>query len=64
MPMLATRVVETRVQRGKLRTVEVKTGKIARTSLGNPIDGGGWKPSAANRRKAERQAVYVNTDAR
>jgi len=52
--------VETRKVGGKLRTVEVSTGKLARNKAGTPLDGGGWANSKTGRGKAERQSGYIN----
>jgi hypothetical protein len=52
--------VITKLRRGKLRTIYAKTGHLARTKLGNPVDGGGWKPTKTGRATAARQAGYIN----
>lgn len=46
--------------RGKIRTVEAATGKIARTSKGNPVDGGGWPANRHGRGMAARQVEKIN----
>jgi hypothetical protein len=48
--------VSIRKVRGKFRVVERATGRIAKTKLGNPVDGGGHR----SRQKAGRQAGYIN----
>ena len=49
-----------KVIRGKVRTVDAKTGRVAKTALGNPIDGGGWKRKENGVAIGKRQCRYVN----
>ena len=49
----------TRVLRGKVRTVDAETGKVAKTALGNPVDGGGWNATAYGKAKAARQVRHI-----
>lgn len=46
--------------RGKIRTVEADTGKIAKTHLGHAIDGGGWPCNKQGRGTAHRQVQHIN----
>jgi len=52
--------VEMKVIRGRCRTVESSTGKIAKTAKGNPVDGGGWPCNRQGRGKAHRQVDHIN----
>ena len=47
------------VVRGKIRTIDGTTGKPAKTKLGNPVDGGGWKPGQQNWQRARRQVRHI-----
>ena len=55
MPTVASKIL-----RGKVRTVDAKTGRVAKTALGNPIDGGGWKRKENGVAIGKRQCRYVN----
>ena len=52
--------VETKVIRGKLRTVKSETGHIAKTKHGKPVDGGGWPTNKHGSGMARRQVNHIN----
>jgi len=58
--------VEPRKIRGKWRTVEAGTNRVAvNTRTGKPIDGGkGWPNTPKGRATAERQSQHVNDSMR
>lgn len=56
--------VEPKVIKGKVRTVESETGKVAETAKGNAMDGGGWPTNKYGWGKARRQAMHVNEKAK
>jgi hypothetical protein len=49
----------TQIVRGRIRTINTATGKPAETKLGNPVDGGGWKPGERSWQKARRQVRHI-----
>ena len=55
MEMKATTIFSSKTM--TWRVVDAKTGRIAKTHLGNPLDGGGH---GYDERKAARQAKHVN----
>jgi hypothetical protein len=57
----AYRPVEVKLINGRNRVVFQNTRTIAKTSLGNPRDGGGWPNSPKGHATGMRQVGYINT---
>ena len=54
--------IEPKVLRGKVRTVDVATGKVAKNANRKPLDGGGWPTNKKGWGMARRQSMHVNED--